>query len=71
MKATYQRYARLRDERGMTDYRVANETNIAKSTISDWKNGLGTPKVDKLLKIATLFGIRIEDMLEEVEEVKA
>lgn len=66
MKATYQRYARLRDERGMTDYRVCKETNIAPSTISDWKNGLGTPKVDKLLKISTLFGVQIEDLLEEV-----
>ena len=63
MKATYQRYARLRDERGMTDYRVANETNIAKSTISDWKNGLGTPKVDKLILIAKALGKPVEYFL--------
>ena len=59
----YETYERLRNERGLTDYRVAVETGIAKSTFSDWKNNRSKPKVDKLKKIADLFEVSIEDLL--------
>ena len=66
MKVTYQKYAELRDQRGMSDYRVSKETGIAQSTMSDWKNGLSTPKADKLLLIAKALGVQMEDLFEEV-----
>ena len=59
----YETYERLRNERGLTDYRVAVETGIAKSTFSDWKNNRSKPKVDKLKKIADLFEVSIEELL--------
>lgn len=65
MKATYQRYAGLRDKRGMSDYKVAKETGIGASTISDWKNGLSVPKADKLVQIARLLSVTVEDLFEE------
>lgn len=64
MKATYAVYARLRDSRGYSDYRVSKETDIAASTISDWKNGLSVPKADKLMLIARLFGVPMEELFE-------
>jgi repressor LexA len=66
MKVTYQKYAELRDQRGMSDYRVSKETGIAQSTMSDWKNGLSTPKADKLMLIAKALDVRMEDLFEEV-----
>ncbi|MDE6567944.1 MAG: helix-turn-helix domain-containing protein [Lachnospiraceae bacterium] len=48
----------------MTDYRVATETGITKSTFTDWKNKRSEPKVDKLRKIADYFGKPIEYFLE-------
>lgn len=65
VRATYRRYAELRDEHGMSDYKVAKETNIAASTISDWKNGLSVPKADKLVLIARLLSVTVEDLFEE------
>ena len=65
MKARYEVYASLRDKNGYSDYRVAKETDIAAATLSDWKNGISTPKLDKLFQIAILFGVRIEDLCEE------
>lgn len=65
MKASYSIYAKLRDERGYTDYRVANETNIRASAISDWKNGICVPNTGKLYLIAKLFKVTIEDFFEE------
>lgn len=63
----YKKYALLRDERGLTDYRVAAETGISPSTLSDWKNDLYTPKVDKLILIAKLFNVPLEELLNSEE----
>lgn len=60
----YKKYARLRDEKGVTDYRVSIDTGITKSTFSDWKNGRSNPKVDKLKILADYFGKPIEYFLE-------
>ena len=61
----YERYVQLRDEKGVTDYKVSEETGITKSTFSDWKSGRSKPKVDKLKIIADYFGVSIEDLLTE------
>lgn len=65
MVAKYETYARLRDERGYSDYRVSKETGIGAATLSDWKNNISKPKIDKLFIIAKLFGISLEDLCEE------
>ena len=59
----YEKYKKLRDEKGVTDYRVAQETGIVKSTFSDWASGRSAPKIDKLQKIAEYFGVSIEYFL--------
>ncbi len=61
----YQKYAILRDEKKLTDYKVAKDTGIPPATISDWKNGLYTPKVDKIMKLAKYFNVPIEYFLKE------
>ena len=66
----YDIYAKLRDARSMTDYSVAKETGISTVTLSAWKNGKYTPKVDKLVKIAKLFGVTIDDLLEADDAVQ-
>lgn len=59
----YKQYSELRDSKGVTDYRVAKETGIPKSTFTDWKTGKSKPKVDKLKKIADYFDVTIEYFL--------
>lgn len=59
----YKEYVKLRDERGVTDYRVAKETGITKSTFTDWKNGRSEPKIDKLTKIARFFEVSVERLI--------
>lgn len=66
----YDIYAKLRDARGMTDYQVCKETGIPTSAMSGWKNGKFTPKIDKMVKIAALFGVTIDDLLEEPDAVQ-
>jgi transcriptional regulator with XRE-family HTH domain len=61
----YGKYVELRDARGISDYRVSEDTGITKSTFSDWKSGRSKPKVDKLLILAKYFGVSVEELLEE------
>ena len=65
----YKTYAQMRDERGLTDYRVCQETGIAAATLSAWKSGKYTPKIDKLMLIAKLFNVTVTDLLEEPDAV--
>lgn len=56
----YQKYAKLRDDKGVTDYEVAKQTGIATATLTSWKQGAYTPKVEKLMLIAQYFGVPLE-----------
>ncbi len=61
----YEKYVELREKKGVTDYRVAIETGITKSTFSDWKTGRSKPKLDKLLILAKYFDVPVEYFAEE------
>ncbi len=65
----YKKYVRLRDEKGVTDYKVSVDTGITKSTFSDWKNGRSNPKVDKIKILADYFGVSIDYFLNDTKEV--
>ena len=64
----YERYVALRNEKGVTDYKVSEATGITKSTFSDWKSGRSKPKVDKLQKLAEYFGVPVTCLLEDTTE---
>ncbi len=64
----YRKYMKLRDDKGVTDYRVSEDTGITKSTFSDWKSGRSKPKADKLKILADYFGVGIEYFLEDSRE---
>jgi len=49
---TYERYAQIRDSKGLKDSNIAQKAQIQQSVLSDWKNGKSTPKMDKMAKIA-------------------
>ena len=59
----YETYEKLRNEKGLTDYRVSIETHIPRSTFSEWKSGRSKPKVEKLVKLATFFDVPIETFI--------
>lgn len=53
-------FMKLCEEKGVSVYRVGEETGIKSSTFSGWRRGLYTPKQDKLQKIADYFGVPVE-----------
>lgn len=56
----YKEYARIRDLKGMNDNRVSLAASVSTSTISSWKQGKYTPKIDKLGRIASVLGVTPE-----------
>lgn len=64
----YKKFAELLKRDNKSVYRVSVDTGIAQSTLSDWKSGRCTPKVDKLQILANYFGVSIEYFLSEDEQ---
>ena len=61
---SYRNFETLLRANDTTVYRVAKETGIPPSTFSDWKNGRSMPKAEKLKKIATFFGVSLEELID-------
>lgn len=56
-------FERLCEEKGVTPYRVGEETGIKGSTFYGWKTGKYTPKQEKLQKIADYFRVSLEYLM--------
>lgn len=59
----YSKYEALKEKKKVTDYEVAKSTGIAQATLSAWKQGKYTPKIDKIVKIANYFGVPLTDLI--------
>lgn len=56
----YERFLQLLKEHNITTYKVCKDTNITQTSLSSWKTGRSTPKIDKLQKIAAYFNVSLE-----------
>lgn len=60
----YETYAAIRDKAGKKDADVARMSGVATATLSSWKKGTYTPKLDKLRAIAAVLDCTIDDLIE-------
>lgn len=58
----YERYAAIRDEKGLSDYKVAKLSGVAPSTISGWKTEGDEPKLETASRIANALGVPLDDL---------
>jgi len=49
--------------KGVTALQVAKATGVPQSTLSDWKTGRSTPKIDKLIKLAIYFDVSVDKFI--------
>ncbi len=56
----YQVFEELLKKNGKTAYQVSKATGVSTATLSEWKKGTYTPKVDKLLLIANYFDVPVD-----------
>ena len=59
----YSIFEQLLQKHGVSTYRVSKDTGIAQSVFSSWKNGISTPKQDKMKKIADYFGVSVDYLM--------
>ena len=59
-----EKYEKLRDKHGLTDYRVSKDTGIPYTTLREWGAGAYQPKIDKIKKLADYFGVSLAYFLE-------
>lgn len=61
----YEIFEKLMRERGLTAYRISRDTGVSQTTLSDWKHGRSTPKLDKLQKLAAYLGVPLSYLMGE------
>lgn len=59
----YKRYEELLNLRKVSSYKISKATGISTVTLSKWKQGIYTPKPDKLQLIADYFGVSLNYLL--------
>lgn len=59
----YEKFEKLLKQWEVTAYQVSKETGVSQATLSSWKAGKYTPKIDKLKKLADYFGVPIEELM--------
>lgn len=60
---------RLRKIKGMTQDELASAVGVSRQAVYKWESGQSYPEVLKLVELKTLFGISIDDLLDESYEV--
>lgn len=53
----------------MTQRDLATRINVTEVTMSHWINGLRQPTAYGLYRIAKVFGVSMEDLMEGIEEI--
>lgn len=60
----YEKFAELLAKNNVTAYQVSQETGVSTATLTSWKQGVYTPKIDKLMLIAKYFDVPVTYFLE-------
>lgn len=57
--------ARLRGQAGITQMGLADKLGISYQAVSNWERGNSMPDIAKLPELAEIFGVSIEEILDE------
>lgn len=60
----------LRKEMGFSQEILAEKLFVSRQSISEWEQGVSLPEVDKVVLIAEVFGVSIDDLLKDSIELK-
>ena len=58
---------KLRTARGMSQGDLAEKLEVSRQSVSKWETGQSVPDVDKLVRLADLFGVTTDYLLRETE----
>ena len=55
----------LRTQRGLSQEELAEQLGVSRQSVSKWETGQSVPDLDKLMKLADLFGITLDELARE------
>lgn len=58
---------RLRTSAGWSQEYVARKMEVSRQTIMNWEDGKSIPTADKAVKLAKIFGVTVEELMEVSE----
>ena len=59
---------RLRKEHQYTQENVAEKINVSRQSIAKWESGESTPDIYNCIKLAELFNVKLDDLVNHSEE---
>lgn len=57
----------LRTQQGLSQLELAEQLGVSRQSVSKWETGQSVPDLDKLIKLADLFGISVDELVREGE----
>ena len=64
-----EKLVKLRKLKGLTQDELASAVGVSRQAIYKWESGQSYPEVPKLIELKLIFGISIDDLLDENYEV--
>ena len=67
----YEKISLLRKQRGLSQEDLANLLEISRQSVHKWEQGLSYPEIDKIKKLAQIFGVSIDALLNDEMDISA
>ncbi len=48
---------------GLSQLDIAEKLDVSRQSVSKWENGVATPELEKVVKLAELFGITLDELV--------
>jgi len=60
----------LRTEQGLSQGDLAEKLEVSRQSVSKWETGQATPDLDKIIKLADLFGVTVDELIREEKKAE-
>ena len=57
----------LRTQRGMSQDDLAEKMEVSRQSVSKWETAQSTPDLDKIIRLADLFGVSVDELVRDGE----
>jgi Predicted transcriptional regulators len=58
----------LRKEKSITQEELAEKLNVSRQAISKWESGQTMPEINKIIELAKIYGVSLDDILIDKEQ---
>lgn len=58
----------LRTQHNLSQGDLANDLNVSRQSISKWENGNSTPDLEKIVKLAEIFNVSLDELIKNEEK---